>query len=57
MAGHYDKQLDKWKARRVKIVKLRNEGMSFADIGRRFLISRERARQIYNLEKASENVD
>ena len=49
--------LKKWKARRVKIVKLRNEGMSFADIGRRFLISRERARQIYNLEKASENVD
>ena len=42
--------LKKWKARRVKIVKLANEGVSFADIGRKFLISRERARQIFNFE-------
>ncbi len=46
----YNKKLDQWKARRVKIVKLKNEGKSFADIGRKFLITRERARQLYNLE-------
>ena len=44
------KEMVFWAKRRQKIVSLRNGGMSFADIGRKFLMSRERARQIYNAE-------
>ena len=45
-----------WEKRAQKIVKLRAEGKSFADIGHRFLISRQRAEQIWKreMEKADD---
>lgn len=39
-----------WKKRRVKIVKLHDEGETWAAIGRKFCISRQRAQQLYNSE-------
>ncbi len=44
------KSLDNWKKRRQKIVKLREAGLSFVEIARKFCISRERVRQLYNME-------
>ena len=46
----YEKIKKGWEKRRLKIVKLHDEGMGWADIGRRFCISRQRAQQIYNAE-------
>ena len=39
-----------WKKRAIKIVKLHDDGWSWADIGRKFCISRQRAQQIYQQE-------
>ena len=40
----------RWKARRQKIVKLHDEGKTWAEIGRKFCISRQRAQQLWILE-------
>jgi excisionase family DNA binding protein len=44
-------------ARRDEIIKLRKSGLSYAKIGRRFGISRERARQIFKGESTQEKPD
>ncbi len=46
----YDALKKFWKKRALKIVKLKNEGKSFAEIGKGFLISRQRAEQIWKNE-------
>ena len=44
-----------WKKRAIKIVKLHDEkGLGWAEIGRKFCVSRQRAQQIYNAEKVNE---
>ena len=56
MIMDYEETKKRWKKRRQKIVKLHDEGKTWAEIGRKFCISRQRAQQIYNaeLEKADE---
>ena len=44
-------------AKRDEIIKLRKSGLSYAKIGRRFGISRERARQIFKGESTREKPD
>jgi len=46
----YSKEMDKWKKRRQKIVKLHDEGKTWAEIGRLFCISRQRVQQLYQQE-------
>jgi len=43
-------ELKIWEKRRQKIVKLRDEGKTWAEIGRKFCISRQRAQQLYDAE-------
>jgi len=43
-----------WKKRAKKIVKLREEGKTFAEIGYKFLISRQRAEQIFKQETGND---
>ncbi len=44
----YEQIMKSWEKRAIKIVFLRDEeDMSWADIGRKFCISRQRAQQIY----------
>ena len=46
----YKELQDHWKKRAKKIVKLREEGKTFAEIGNKFCIKRQRAEQIYKNE-------
>ena len=46
----YEDEMKRWKKRREKIVKLHEEGVSWAEIGRKFCISRQRVQQLYNYE-------
>jgi DNA-directed RNA polymerase specialized sigma subunit len=50
MANRYEKDMKRWAERRQKIVKLRDSGMTFTDIGKRFDMSRQRVAQIYKAE-------
>jgi transcriptional regulator len=46
----YLEQVKGWKKRRVKIVKLRESGMSFTEIADKLEITRQRVQQLYNAE-------
>jgi len=46
----HEKLKVQWKKRRQKIVKLHDEGKTWAEIGRLFCISRQRVQQLYQIE-------
>jgi len=51
LKDRYKEIKKEWKKRAVKIVKLHDEeDMTFAEIGTKFCITRQRAQQIYNSE-------
>ena len=45
-----ESDMRRWKKRRQRIVELRNQGLTFTEIGKRMNMSRQNAQRLYKVE-------